>query len=170
MSSCFVLYCLTSSSSAFFRPSELVLRIGTTSLTVRSVNTPLIIRKHFRSPGKGSKVSKTSLHHVSVIHSVLYDEAVNIGLVKGEACRLTRQGGGVDAEETSKREKRNVKHTCVLLFLVRCHQSLRRLSVMCSCSSDMWFEALEICVSLHVLMIMRTPYLVVSSAAAGTPW
>jgi hypothetical protein len=39
----------------------LVLRIGTTSLTVRSVRTPLIMRKHFRSPGSGSSVSKTSL-------------------------------------------------------------------------------------------------------------
>jgi hypothetical protein len=146
MSSCFVLYCLTSSSSAFFRPSELVLRIGTTSLTVRSVNTPLIMRKHFRSPGNGSKVSKTSLRHVSVIHSVLYDEAVKRDLneyVKKEVCRLTRQSGGVDAEESSKHVNMNIKHTCVLLSLVQYHQFSRRLFAVCSCSFDMWFEALK---------------------------
>ncbi|KAH8630259.1 hypothetical protein IG631_14836 [Alternaria alternata] len=66
ISSCFNLYCLTNSSSACFRPSELVCRIGTTSLTVRSVKTPLIMRKHFRSPGSGCSVSKTSLVFVSI--------------------------------------------------------------------------------------------------------
>jgi hypothetical protein len=39
----------------------LVCRIGTTSLTVRSVRTPLIMRKHLRSSGSGCSVSKTSL-------------------------------------------------------------------------------------------------------------
>jgi hypothetical protein len=47
-------------------------------LTVRSVKTPLIMRKHFRSPGNGSRVSSTSLYHVSTFPSVLYDEAVKI--------------------------------------------------------------------------------------------
>lgn len=66
ISSCFNLYCLTSSSRVFLSPSELVFRIGTTSFTVLSVRTPLIIRKHFRSPGSGSKVSSTSLDRVSM--------------------------------------------------------------------------------------------------------
>jgi len=61
ISSCFVLYCRTRSSKTFFSPSELVLRAGTTSLTVRSTNTPLIIRKHFLPSGNGSSVSSTSL-------------------------------------------------------------------------------------------------------------
>jgi hypothetical protein len=61
ISSCLLLYCLTSSSSVFFNPSELAFRIGTTSSTTRSVNTPLIMRKHFLSPGSGSNVSNTSL-------------------------------------------------------------------------------------------------------------
>src|SRR4051794_21520578 len=60
-SSCLVLYCLTKSSRTFLRPSALVWRAGTTSLTVRSTSTPLIMRKHLRSPARGSKVSSTSL-------------------------------------------------------------------------------------------------------------
>lgn len=60
-SSCFNLYCLTRSSRTFFRPSAFVFRAGTTSLTVLSTSTPLIMRKHLRSPGRGSKVSRTSL-------------------------------------------------------------------------------------------------------------
>jgi hypothetical protein len=79
MSSCFVLYCLTSSSNAFFKPSELVLRIGTTSLTVRSVKTPLIIRKHLRSPGSGSRVSSTSLSYIST-DLRCFNEAVKMGV------------------------------------------------------------------------------------------
>ena len=61
ISSCLSLYCFSRSSRTFFRPSEFVLSAGTTSLTVRSTRTPLIIRKHLRSPGSGSSVSSTSL-------------------------------------------------------------------------------------------------------------
>jgi hypothetical protein len=105
MSSCFVLYCLTSSSSAFFRPSELVLRIGTTSLTVRSVKTPLIMRKHFRSPDSGSRVSNTSLYHVSMDPSVLRDEAVKMivyDYVKKITHETHKKWSGVDVEGIGK--------------------------------------------------------------------
>jgi hypothetical protein len=55
----------------------LVLRMGTTSLTVRSVKTPLIMRKHLRSPGNGSSVSSTSLCHlVLILRPFAHDEAV----------------------------------------------------------------------------------------------
>lgn len=67
ISSCLLLYCLTSSSSVFFKPSWFVCRIGTMSATVRSVSTPLIMRKHLRSPGSGSSVSRTSLWCVSIL-------------------------------------------------------------------------------------------------------
>lgn len=60
-SSCFEVYCLRRSSSTFFRPSALVVSCGMTSFTVLSTSTPLIIRKHFLSPGSGSSVSMTSL-------------------------------------------------------------------------------------------------------------
>jgi hypothetical protein len=86
ISSCLVLYCLTSSSSAFLRPSELVLRIGTISFTVRSVSTPLIMRKHFRSPGSGSNVSRTSLVRVSMQLSLCGRGAVSLKM-------LGREGG-----------------------------------------------------------------------------
>lgn len=61
ISSCCRLYCLTSSSRTFFKPSEFVANAGRTSSTVLSTRTPLIIRKHFRSFGSGVRVSKTSL-------------------------------------------------------------------------------------------------------------
>ena len=61
ISSCCRLYCFTKSSRTFLSPSELVLSAGMTSLTVRSTKTPLIMRKHFRSGGRGFKVSRTSL-------------------------------------------------------------------------------------------------------------
>lgn len=60
-SSCFALYCLTRSSSTFFRPSELVVSAGRTSLTVCSIKTPLMRRKALRSPDSGCRVSNTSL-------------------------------------------------------------------------------------------------------------
>ena len=60
-SSCFTLYCFSNSFNTFFSPSEFVLSAGITSFTVLSMRTPLIRRKHFRSCGKGSKVSRTSL-------------------------------------------------------------------------------------------------------------
>jgi hypothetical protein len=65
ISSCLPLYCLTNSSSTCFKPSELVCRAGSTSLTVLSTKTPLIRRKHFRSGGSGCKVSVTSLSRQS---------------------------------------------------------------------------------------------------------
>lgn len=61
ISSCFALYCFTKSSRTLLKPSELVSRAGITSLTVRSMRTPFIMRKHLRSPGSGIKVSRTSL-------------------------------------------------------------------------------------------------------------
>lgn len=60
-SSCFVLYCFTISSKTCFSPSWFVFNAGTTSLTVLSTRTPLMSRKHLRSPDRGSRVSKTSL-------------------------------------------------------------------------------------------------------------
>lgn len=65
ISPCFALYCLTSSSSTCFNPSELVLRAGSTSSIVRSTSTPLMSRKHLRSCGSGCNVSVTSLHKMS---------------------------------------------------------------------------------------------------------
>lgn len=61
ISSCCLLYCLTNSSSTFFKPSEFVCNAGVTSLTVLSTSTPFIIRKHLRSGDNGSRVSRTSL-------------------------------------------------------------------------------------------------------------
>lgn len=61
MSSCCRLYCLTSSSRTFFNPSEFVWSAGVTSFTVFSTKTPLTIRKHLRSGGRGASVSSTSL-------------------------------------------------------------------------------------------------------------
>jgi hypothetical protein len=61
ISSCCFLYCFSSSSSTCFRPSELVLSAGSTSLTVRSTSTPLISRKHLRVGGRVASVSLTSL-------------------------------------------------------------------------------------------------------------
>ena len=71
ISSCRLLYCFTSSSSVFLSPSWFVSRMGTTSATERSVSTPLIMRKHFLSPGRGVSVSRTSLEGVLVGCSVL---------------------------------------------------------------------------------------------------
>jgi len=61
ISVCLELYCLTKSSNTFFNPSELVFKAGMTSFTVLSTRTPFIIRKHFLSAGRGSRVSSTSL-------------------------------------------------------------------------------------------------------------
>jgi len=61
ISVCLLLYCFTRSSSTFFNPSELTFNAGTTSFTVLSTRTPFIIRKHFLSAGRGSRVSRTSL-------------------------------------------------------------------------------------------------------------
>lgn len=61
MSSCCRLYCLTSSSRTFFNPSEFIWSAGVTSFTVFSTKTPLTIRKHLRSGGRGVSVSSTSL-------------------------------------------------------------------------------------------------------------
>lgn len=65
ISCCLLLYCFTRSSKTFLRPSEFVFRAGTTSFTVLSTRTPFIIRKHFRSPESGSRVSRTSLRDTS---------------------------------------------------------------------------------------------------------
>ncbi|KAI7165233.1 hypothetical protein KC349_g98 [Hortaea werneckii] len=77
MSSCFARYCLTKSSRTFFRPSAFVCSAGSTSLTVRSTSTPLIMRKHFRSPGKGVKVSSTSLTEVLAGETLLFLTGIN---------------------------------------------------------------------------------------------
>jgi hypothetical protein len=61
ISACFFLYSFTKPSKTFFSPSAFVCNAGTTSATVRSTNTPLINRKHFRSLGIGPSVSNTSL-------------------------------------------------------------------------------------------------------------
>jgi len=61
ISSCLLRYCFTKSSNTFFNPSAFICKAGKTSLTVLSVKTPLIMRKHFRSPGSGVSVSSTSL-------------------------------------------------------------------------------------------------------------
>ena len=60
-SSCLLLYCLTSSSSTCFKPSEFVFKAGRTSFTVLSTRTPLMSRKHFRSWGRGCSDSMTNL-------------------------------------------------------------------------------------------------------------
>lgn len=61
ISVCLALYCLSKSSNTCFSPSAFVLSAGSTSFTVRSTRTPLTMRKHFRSCGRGSRVSMTSL-------------------------------------------------------------------------------------------------------------
>ena len=71
ISSCRLLYCFTSSSSVFLSPSWFVSRMGTTSATERSVSTPLIMRKHFLSPGRGVRVSRTSLWEPLARHWML---------------------------------------------------------------------------------------------------
>ena len=63
ISSCCLLYCLSNSSSTFFKPSRFVCNAGVTSFTVRSTSTPFIIRKHLRSGGSGPRVSRTSLQN-----------------------------------------------------------------------------------------------------------
>jgi hypothetical protein len=68
ISSCLLLYCLTRSSNTLPSPSELVFRAGMTSSTVRSMRTPLIIRKHFRSPERGVRVSRTSLRRCKLMY------------------------------------------------------------------------------------------------------
>lgn len=68
---CFDLYCFSISSSTCFNPSEFVLRAGRTSATERSTSTPFTMRKHFRSLGRGSRVSMTSLEEPSISPGVL---------------------------------------------------------------------------------------------------
>src|SRR5437762_12712300 len=63
ISSCFDLYCLSSSSKTCFKPSEFVFKVGSTSSTVLSTKTPLVRRKHLRSLGRGARASATSLPH-----------------------------------------------------------------------------------------------------------
>ncbi|EZF96379.1 hypothetical protein H113_03415 [Trichophyton rubrum MR1459] len=75
ISSCLLLYCFMSSSRTCLSPSAFVFSEGITSFTVRSTRTPLIMRKHFRSRGRGWRDSITSLDGVSV--SVCLGWAVN---------------------------------------------------------------------------------------------
>ena len=114
MSSCCRLYCLTSSSRTFFNPSEFVWSAGVTSFTVFSTKTPLIIRKHLRSGGRGVRVSSTSL----------FDQ------------RMSGLAGKVFASETlwSKVLKARKLLTCVLQYLVRCPQSSGLIVEDCFCS------------------------------------
>ncbi len=127
-SSCFALYCLTRSSRTFFRPSAFVWSAGTTSLTVLSTKTPLIRRKHLRSSGRGTKVSRTSLF-----------EAISDGAVRRrsmERCdesqgHITRGPTSVIPENKSTRIK--LVLTCVLQLLAQHHQSSGQSAAACFC-------------------------------------
>ena len=107
ISSCVFLYCLTRSSSIFFRPSALVWSVGTTSETVRSTSTPLTMRKHLRVPGRGCRVSRTSL--MTRVGLLVEEWWVD----HGETCERSGSDGtgGSDGDECECESKR-LAHLC----------------------------------------------------------
>lgn len=140
ISSCVVLYCFSSSSSTFRNPSEFVFSAGMTSFTVRSTSTPLIMRKHLRLAGSGSRVSRTSLIHrqrggVFGGETEPSQEAL-LGFRRSGETRSIRVG------KTATGLEGRGSRTCALRLLARRRQSSAQSVGGYSCSSGTVFGAL----------------------------